>query len=138
LKTLVCLACKLQFCEVVSPEWLMNGGSQSGYDVAARIPAGTDREQYRLMLQKLLAERFHLVLHRETSPPGPPSAMTVVDGHLRFSLHNQPLATLANLLTVPLGAPVTGETGLQDDFNLSLDFMPDERWVALGLTPRQE
>jgi uncharacterized protein (TIGR03435 family) len=36
------------------------------YDIAAKVPLGTTREQFRIMLQKLLAERFHLVLHRGT------------------------------------------------------------------------
>jgi uncharacterized protein (TIGR03435 family) len=33
------------------------------YDVVARVPAGTNREQFREMLQNLLAERFGLVIH---------------------------------------------------------------------------
>ena len=58
------MAYKLWFYEIVSPDWMFNG-RQHGYDVTARIPPGTDMEHYRLMLQNLLAERFHLVFHRE-------------------------------------------------------------------------
>ena len=36
------------------------------FDVDARIPAGATKEQFRLMLQNLLAERFHLKGHTET------------------------------------------------------------------------
>lgn len=36
------------------------------YDISARIAPGATKEQYRQMLQNLLAERFHLVLHHES------------------------------------------------------------------------
>jgi uncharacterized protein (TIGR03435 family) len=36
------------------------------YDIDAKYPAETKPEGFRLMLQKLLTDRFHLVLHRET------------------------------------------------------------------------
>lgn len=41
------------------------------FELAAKLPAGATQAQLRLMLQNLLAERFHLALHRETkSMPG--------------------------------------------------------------------
>jgi len=36
------------------------------FDIVAKVPAGATKEQFGLMLQNLLAERFHLKLHRET------------------------------------------------------------------------
>lgn len=36
------------------------------YNVVAKVPKGATKEQFRLMLQDLLAERFHMTLHRET------------------------------------------------------------------------
>jgi uncharacterized protein (TIGR03435 family) len=35
------------------------------YDIAAKVPAGATREEFRLMLQSLLAERFKLAYHFE-------------------------------------------------------------------------
>jgi uncharacterized protein (TIGR03435 family) len=35
-------------------------------DVSVLVPAGADREQFRMMLRKLLAERFHLKVHVES------------------------------------------------------------------------
>jgi len=35
------------------------------YDVEARVPPGASKEQFRLMLQNLLAERFQLKLHHQ-------------------------------------------------------------------------
>ncbi|SPE38822.1 conserved hypothetical protein [Candidatus Sulfopaludibacter sp. SbA3] len=48
--------------QVTGPDWL---GSRR-YDIVAKIPPGTTKEQFSLMLQNLLVERFHLVLHHET------------------------------------------------------------------------
>lgn len=47
-----------------SPGWL--GADVARYEVQAKAPADTQVATLRLMLQKLLAERFKLVLHRET------------------------------------------------------------------------
>jgi uncharacterized protein (TIGR03435 family) len=40
--------------------------STDRYDVVAKVPPDASKEQRRLMLQTLLAERFKLVVHRET------------------------------------------------------------------------
>jgi uncharacterized protein (TIGR03435 family) len=41
------------------------------FDITAGVPPGTTKEQVRVMLQNLLAERFRLVFHREkTEKPG--------------------------------------------------------------------
>jgi uncharacterized protein (TIGR03435 family) len=98
------------------------GGAQNGYDVVARIPVPTSKDDYRLMLQKLLAERFRLAVNREVKqlpchvlslgkaapkikssaappPPGPRLAMDIVNGHLHYAQHNMSLAAFANMLT---------------------------------------
>ena len=46
------------------PGWL----DSAQYDVAAKTERRASGEQLRLMLQKLLAERFQLRVHRETKP----------------------------------------------------------------------
>lgn len=48
--------------QVNGPTWL----TSERYDIAAKIPAGATKDQYDLMLQNLLAARFHLALHHET------------------------------------------------------------------------
>jgi len=53
--------------QVAAPEWM----SARRYDIAAAVPAGASKEECNRMLQTLLAERFHLVIHHETrSIPG--------------------------------------------------------------------
>lgn len=48
--------------QLAAPGWL----STERYDIAARIPAGTSKEQFEGMLQRLLVERFRIVLHHES------------------------------------------------------------------------
>lgn len=47
--------------QISGPAWLPS----EHYNVAAKLPVGTTREEFQKMLQGLLAERFHLKLHRE-------------------------------------------------------------------------
>jgi uncharacterized protein (TIGR03435 family) len=64
LKTLIRLAWKVKDSEIFGgPGWI----ESDRYDIAARPPEGTvSFDQSRLMLQKLLADRFGLTVHRET------------------------------------------------------------------------
>ncbi len=48
--------------EIVGPAWLGSGR----FDITATAAPGTTKEQFTLMLRNLLAERFHLVVHRES------------------------------------------------------------------------
>ena len=56
-------AYNLDTWQIVAPGWF---DSEPRYDVAVRIPEGATKEQFRAMMQSLLAERFHLAVHRET------------------------------------------------------------------------
>src|ERR1019366_4082456 len=51
--------------QISGPAWL-NDRSAYGYRIDATLPPNATTEQFRLMLQNLLAERFHLRLHHET------------------------------------------------------------------------
>lgn len=48
--------------QLSAPSWL----DQQAYDIEAKIPPGTTPDQFAVMLQNLLKERFGLVVHRET------------------------------------------------------------------------
>jgi uncharacterized protein (TIGR03435 family) len=56
------------------PNWL----ARTRFDVIAKAPDGTPREKLQLMMQALLAERFKLVLHKDTRPI--PSYVLAVNG----------------------------------------------------------
>jgi uncharacterized protein (TIGR03435 family) len=52
----------VQSYQVSGPSWI----DSERYDIVAKLAPGTTKEQFQLMLQNLLAERFKLVVHRET------------------------------------------------------------------------
>ena len=45
---------------------LDHSGAQPQFEITAKVPHGTTKEQVRLMWQKLLADRFKHAVHRET------------------------------------------------------------------------
>lgn len=98
------------------------------YDLQANIPAGATNQQYRLMMQNLLAERFHLTLRRETkdfpvytlvlakggpklkesagdtkNPDHGADRSVTTDGVVRFTAVNESLQEFAAYLKLPLG-----------------------------------
>src|SRR5580692_6836271 len=48
--------------QLTGPDWIDN----VRFDITAKYPGGTTNEQRTLMLRTLLAERFHLAIHRES------------------------------------------------------------------------
>ena len=60
--SLITMAYGIGRYQLSAPEWL----SAARFDINARVPPGATRDQYRLMLQNLLVERFKLALHHET------------------------------------------------------------------------
>ena len=61
LRALLLLAFRAKGYELAGPDWL----AETRVSVQATLPVGTTRQQVPEMLQRLLAERFHLVVHRE-------------------------------------------------------------------------
>ncbi len=62
LRSLLVTAYDLKGFQIQGPSWL----DTERFDVNATMPPETTREQFRVMLQNLLAERFRMTLHRET------------------------------------------------------------------------
>jgi uncharacterized protein (TIGR03435 family) len=65
LSDLVARAYDVWLDQISGPAWL-NDRSAYAYRIDATLASNTTVEQFRLMLQNLLAERFHLRLHHET------------------------------------------------------------------------
>jgi len=135
------------------PAWLFN----QEYDINAKMPSGSSREQIPAMLQSLLAERFKLTLHRETkslpvyglvvakggpkligagssAPPGwpadlKPGRVSFVGGPYSASGITGQISTanLATLLTNNLDRPVLDFTGLNETYYIDIKWTPDER-----------
>jgi uncharacterized protein (TIGR03435 family) len=62
LKDLLLTAYGLRSYQIAGPDWL----DTERYDVIANIPPGATKEQFPLMPQDLLLERFKISLHHET------------------------------------------------------------------------
>jgi uncharacterized protein (TIGR03435 family) len=62
LKMLLTRAYDVKPTRISGPDWL----AVDRYDISATLPRGTTGEEFRLMLQELLAERFQVQLHRES------------------------------------------------------------------------
>jgi uncharacterized protein (TIGR03435 family) len=61
-KNLLMNAYNVKGYQLTGPKWLDN----ERFDIVAKVPKGATKEEARVMLQNLLAERFKLSLHRET------------------------------------------------------------------------
>ena len=65
LKDLITVAYKVKDYQITGPDW-MNKADAQRFDIVARLPEGSSKDDAPKMLQALLAERFKLVVHRET------------------------------------------------------------------------
>ncbi len=62
LKALVLRGYGVKNYQVSGPAWL----DSERFDILAKVPPGSTKQQLNGMLRNLLAERFHLILHHET------------------------------------------------------------------------
>ncbi len=157
LSFLVMMAYNLRSFQLTAPSWM----DTARYNVVAKIPPGTDRRQFGLMQQKLLAERFGLQVHFEkkdmtvyelTVAKGgsklkesqeaaaekpeaawkPPVAGPPVRTMARVNLKGESIADLANFLSNQLGQPVTDATGLGGPYDYGLSFLMEPGGRAAG------
>ncbi len=124
------------------PSWL----DTDRYEIMAKPPAGADTSEAakRLRTQSLLADRFHLVFHRQTKelpvlvltvgkngPKGLHEATTerpdfVSNGH-HLSAQRLSMASFArDFLANQTGRSVTDKTGISGEFDFTLDWAPDD------------
>lgn len=61
-KSYIRMAYRVKDYQVLGPDWL----ATENFDIAAKLPDGATRSQLPEMIQSLLADRFKLVLHRDT------------------------------------------------------------------------
>jgi uncharacterized protein (TIGR03435 family) len=61
LSALILRAYGVQRFRLIGPDWL----ESESYEIIAIVPGGSTREQFALMLQRLLEERFKLAVHKE-------------------------------------------------------------------------
>ena len=149
LQMLAADAYSVLFTQVVGLAWTKEAAY--AYEVEATMPPNTTREQFRLMLQSLLRDRFHLVAHREqretkvlalrvgkdgpnfkpsietAARPDDPANMQRTNRmrHWHLDAKRQSMEAFSRYLTIPTGTKVLDETGLTGAFDFSLDFTPE-------------
>jgi uncharacterized protein (TIGR03435 family) len=74
------------------------------FDISAKVPEGTTKDQFNLMLQNLLAERFKLKIHRETKE-GQVYELTVNKGGVKLKESAPPEPKEAAADAPPPGPP---------------------------------
>jgi uncharacterized protein (TIGR03435 family) len=123
------------------PNWI----ETAGWDIDARFPAGAGPAQQNQMMQNMLADRFHLAMHRETREL-PVYVLTVTKGgaklrpgdaeggmaagprQIRYRSAN--MVELAGQLSSYLGRQVIDETHLAGQFAIDLSFAPVDPAVS--------
>jgi uncharacterized protein (TIGR03435 family) len=137
LRDLVCSAWKVNVDQIVGgPNWF----ASAGWDIDARYPAGAGSAEFPRMLQALLADRFQLVIHRETRTM-PVYALTLAKGGSKLKESTEAMGTmsagprmirygagsmkdLASQLSSYLEREVLDQTGLTGHYVINLSFAP--------------
>jgi uncharacterized protein (TIGR03435 family) len=112
------------------------------FDIDATFPGDAPVPQVRQMMQTLLAERFKLVLHRETRQlpmyslvtaktglkihPAEDGQGRTSSGPGRLEATKITMQRLADVLAHSVGLPVVDSTGLKGAFDFTLQWSPDE------------
>ena len=137
---LILKAYEVQPPQIAGPSWLYD----ARYDLDAKYPPGTGYKERCAMLRTLLAERFHLIVHREmkdlsgyrlvVGKGGPklrlvdadPGGMQITgDGVTRHYRSKTSIAAFAFFLSSQLHVAVADQTGISGTFDLALDWSPD-------------
>jgi uncharacterized protein (TIGR03435 family) len=121
--------------QVSGPEWIKG---DERYDIVAKAAAPVPESQLRLMLQRLLTERFQLKMRRESremsvyvlgAGKGAPkvtessgdatAALAATPAGVSF--HRQPISRFTFMLTRRLDRPVLDATGLTGLYDFTID-----------------
>jgi uncharacterized protein (TIGR03435 family) len=140
LRMLIAIANKIDNVHVAGgPSWLDN----QYYEIAAKLPEGAGKDQIPAMLDRLLQERFKVVVHRE-SKEQKVLALTVTqngpklvksddagggNGTIRpdgMKVRGVTMAVLARMLKRPAGADVVDRTGITGIYDIEMTWRKDE------------
>lgn len=148
LQDLIAFSYQVQPKQIVgAPDWI----SKDRYDVAGvpDVEGAPNPEQVRIMIRKLLTDRFQLKFHREKrdmsafvltaakggekltptqmNGPLPGIGMRPATGGLTLSVFNGTLGDFTGFLqTMVLDRPVVDRTDLKGKYDFSFTFLPDD------------
>jgi uncharacterized protein (TIGR03435 family) len=162
-QTAVRWAYHVQEYQVMGPGWI----GEERYDIVAKAGAPVPEADLRRMLQTLLAERFQLVVHRQTKEMSAYVVTVGKNGHklqestsegamdvkpagpMVATVQRADLDELASMLSQPLRAPVVNMTGLKGRYDFKVDMAPyitpevtsaksPMELIGVGITAMQE
>jgi uncharacterized protein (TIGR03435 family) len=108
LKNILTVAYNVRPYQISGPSWL----DSERFDIAATMPPDTTREQFQIMLQNLLIERFKVSLHREKKELPMYSLVVTKAGKLKEStVSSPPPDTDGPPPPLPPGPPKIGPDG---------------------------
>jgi uncharacterized protein (TIGR03435 family) len=153
LSLLIMTAYDMNVHQIGLPDSLHSGDR---YDIVAKVPPGTTKQEALMMLQNFLVDRFHLKLHRETrilahyeltvSQNGPKlkphrddavasSEPTVPEGVIGVRMgadrnhmraRKVPMKELTRVLSDELATPVVDKTGLGGEYDFDFEYSREE------------
>jgi uncharacterized protein (TIGR03435 family) len=145
IRTLILGAYNVELWQIVgAPDWTRD----EGYDVSVTIPVGTTKATEELMMQRLLAERCKLVVHRETKD-SPVYELVVAKGGSKLKVstdeqygvrralghlevHHASIANFTRSLNEPSDRPILDKTDIKGLYDFTLDWTPEARAGADG------
>jgi len=156
-RTCIAFAYGVKEFQVSGPSWL----AELRFDILAKGPEGTRREQLHEMMRTLLDQRFHLQAHQETreyqvytlevakgglklqesapdpnAPEGAAFGMSMTgSGVGRLEGKRANMTSLANTLARMLGRPVVDRTGLTGRYDLELEFSKEDTGGMRTISP---
>jgi uncharacterized protein (TIGR03435 family) len=144
------LAYDVRSDQIDGPDWITNNGSATRFDIVAKASAPLTDQERHAALVPLLAERFHLKLHRETRTL-PVYALVVDKGGPKFKegdggessvtpdpatgavrYANYSMSALAAVLSVvpSTGRPVLDRTGLPGKYTFTANLFDTPAGLA--------
>ena len=154
LKSLIVRAYGIRNYQLEGPDWL----ESERFDISAKFPADfpKDKEKYgpafQSMMQKMLAERFKLAVHRDQKsmavyglvvgkngikfkevPPGPASSHS---NNTHFEGTSLSMSSFAASLSQEMDLPVLDMTGLKGTYDLKLDWITERQAQAKDSEPQ--
>jgi uncharacterized protein (TIGR03435 family) len=140
--------------QIAGPDWIRDRALR--VSIEAKAPPDTKIDQLRLMMQALLAERFHLQVHQEPrkiahlilsvgkdgpkfshgNPEGRSGLINYKPGLLEYGRIQ--VGAFATLLSRVTKQPVLDRTGLAGLWDLKLEWTPDDAPADDSVTPKPD
>ncbi len=144
LKGVLTKAFDVRSYQLTAPDW----AESERFDITATIPQGTTKEQFGVMLQNLLAERFKMTYHREKKelpayalvvgkngpkmkvsekPAAGGTSMRMMPGKATMNATGVSMSQLVDMLANQVDRPIVDGTELTGKYDFTLEFAPEMR-----------